>query len=48
MAYLGGRLASGAYPRLAAALSEDPGPTDPEALFELMLERVLGGFAPQG
>ncbi|MER5293598.1 TetR/AcrR family transcriptional regulator C-terminal domain-containing protein [Streptomyces pharetrae] len=48
MAYLGGRLASGAYPRLAAALSEDPGPTDPEALFELMLERVLAGFAPRG
>ncbi|GEC06703.1 TetR family transcriptional regulator [Streptomyces spinoverrucosus] len=43
-AYLGGRIATGDYPRLAAALAEDPGPVDPEAVFERVLLRVLDGF----
>ncbi|ELP64458.1 TetR/AcrR family transcriptional regulator C-terminal domain-containing protein [Streptomyces turgidiscabies] len=46
--YLGGRVASGAYPRLAAAFTEDAGPIDLEAVFERMLSRVLDGFAPRG
>ncbi|MDX2547296.1 TetR/AcrR family transcriptional regulator [Streptomyces sp. WI04-05B] len=46
--YLGGQVASGAYPRLAAAFMEDAGPIDLEAVFERMLSRVLDGFAPQG
>ncbi|GAB1334767.1 TetR/AcrR family transcriptional regulator C-terminal domain-containing protein [Streptomyces sp. E-15] len=44
--YLGGRLASGAYPRMAAAFREDFGPVDLEAVFERALERVLDAFAP--
>ncbi len=44
-AYVAARLASGAYPRLAAALAEDPGPVDMEAAFERALGRVLDGFA---
>ncbi|MFI9613973.1 TetR/AcrR family transcriptional regulator C-terminal domain-containing protein [Streptomyces sp. NPDC052023] len=43
-AYLGGRIATGDYPRLAAALAEDPGPIDLEAVFERALQRVLDGF----
>jgi AcrR family transcriptional regulator len=48
MAYLGGQLASGAYPRMAAAFAEDPGPIDLEAVFEVALNRVLDAFAPRG
>ncbi|MGW0815270.1 TetR/AcrR family transcriptional regulator C-terminal domain-containing protein [Streptomyces viridiviolaceus] len=44
-AYLGRQVASGAYPRLAAAFTEDPGPIDLEAVFEQALARVLNGFA---
>ncbi|GAA3506485.1 TetR/AcrR family transcriptional regulator C-terminal domain-containing protein [Streptomyces prasinosporus] len=47
-AYLGGRIATGAYPRMAAAFAEDPGPIDLEAVFERALGRVLDGFAPRG
>ncbi|MFE7835217.1 TetR/AcrR family transcriptional regulator [Streptomyces sp. NPDC057474] len=46
IAYLGGQVASGAYPRLAAAFAEDSGPIDLEAAFEWMLGRVLDSFAP--
>lgn len=46
IAYLGGQIASGAYPRLAAAFTEDSGPIDLEAVFEWMLDRVLDSFAP--
>ncbi|CAL9410623.1 TetR/AcrR family transcriptional regulator [Streptomyces griseomycini] len=46
-AYLGGRIATGAYPRMAAAFAEDPGPIDLEAVFERALGRVLDGFAPR-
>jgi len=48
IAYLGGQVASGAYPRLAASFMEDAGPIDLDAVFERMLERVLDGFAPRG
>ncbi|MEU2286377.1 TetR/AcrR family transcriptional regulator [Streptomyces sp. NPDC013178] len=48
IAYLGGQLASGAFPRMAAAFAEDPGPIDLEAVFELALNRVLDGFVPEG
>ncbi|MFG3656180.1 hypothetical protein [Streptomyces sp. NPDC047706] len=41
---LGGRIATGDCPRLAAAFAEDPGPIDLEAVFERALQRVLGGF----
>ncbi|MEU6668915.1 TetR/AcrR family transcriptional regulator [Streptomyces sp. NPDC046727] len=46
IAYLAGRIASGAYPRMAAAFQEDAGPIDLEAVFERVLDRVLDGFAP--
>ncbi|MFF0222485.1 TetR/AcrR family transcriptional regulator C-terminal domain-containing protein [Streptomyces sp. NPDC004629] len=46
IAYLGGRLASGVYPHLAAAFTEDPGPADLEAFFERTLDRILDAFAP--
>jgi AcrR family transcriptional regulator len=45
--YLGGQVASGAYPRLAAAFMEDAGPIDLEAVFERALERVLDAFDPR-
>ncbi|MGP4045675.1 TetR/AcrR family transcriptional regulator C-terminal domain-containing protein [Streptomyces sp. 2A115] len=48
IAYLGSQVASGAYPRMAAAFMEDSGPIDLEAVFEQALERVLDGFAPRG
>jgi AcrR family transcriptional regulator len=48
IAYLGGQLASGAFPRMAAAFTEDPGPIDLEAVFELALNRVLDAFTPRG
>ncbi|MGW0187043.1 TetR/AcrR family transcriptional regulator C-terminal domain-containing protein [Streptomyces sp. NPDC003362] len=47
MAYVGGQLATGAYPRLAAAFAEDPGPVNLEGAFDLMLDRLLDGFAPK-
>ncbi|MGA5415332.1 TetR/AcrR family transcriptional regulator C-terminal domain-containing protein [Streptomyces pseudogriseolus] len=46
-AYLMSRVASGAYPRMAAAFAEDPGPIDLEAVFERALTRVLDGFDPR-
>ncbi|WP_225838326.1 TetR/AcrR family transcriptional regulator [Streptomyces sp. NK08204] len=45
--YLSGRIASGAYPRMAAAFTEAPGPVDAEAVFERLLKRVLDGFDPE-
>ncbi|MFF6993951.1 TetR/AcrR family transcriptional regulator [Streptomyces sp. NPDC008313] len=48
IAYLGGQVASGAYPRLAAAFTEDPGPIDMEAVFQRALGRVLDAFDPAG
>jgi AcrR family transcriptional regulator len=48
IAYLGSRIASGAYPRMAAAFLEDPGPIDLEAVFDSAVERVLDGFTPRG
>jgi AcrR family transcriptional regulator len=47
-AYLGGRVATGAYPRMAAAFAEGAGPVDPEAVFERALGRVLDAFEPRG
>jgi AcrR family transcriptional regulator len=47
IAYLGGRLASGAYPRMAAAFQEDAGPIDLEAVFERAVERALDAFTPR-
>ncbi|WP_432153270.1 TetR/AcrR family transcriptional regulator [Streptomyces tricolor] len=47
IAYLGSRIASGAYPRMAAAFAEDPGPIDLEAVFERAVERVLDAFDPE-
>lgn len=46
IAYLGGQVATGGYPRMAAAFAEDPGPIDLEAVFERALMRVLDGFDP--
>ncbi|MFF4348216.1 TetR/AcrR family transcriptional regulator [Streptomyces sp. NPDC001530] len=48
IAYLGSRLATGEYPRMAAAFMEDAGPIDLEAVFERALGRVLDGFEPKG
>ncbi len=48
IAYLGGQVATGAYPRMAAAFTEDAGPIDLEAVFERALGRVLDGFEPRG
>ncbi|MGW2952575.1 TetR/AcrR family transcriptional regulator [Streptomyces eurythermus] len=47
IAYLGGRLATGVYPRMAAAFTEDAGPIDLEAVFERAVERVIDAFAPR-
>ncbi|MEU9391195.1 TetR/AcrR family transcriptional regulator [Streptomyces sp. NPDC048324] len=47
IAYLGRQVATGAYPRMAAAFTEDPGPIDLDAVFDLALERVLDGFDPE-
>ncbi|MFD7402962.1 TetR/AcrR family transcriptional regulator C-terminal domain-containing protein [Streptomyces sp. NPDC059866] len=44
IAYLGSQVAGGAYPRLAAAFAEDPGPIDLDGAFELMLSRILDAF----
>ncbi|MGW2564717.1 TetR/AcrR family transcriptional regulator [Streptomyces sp. NPDC001537] len=46
--YLGGVLAGGEYPRMAAAFTEDSGPIDLEGAFDLMVERLLDAFAPRG
>jgi AcrR family transcriptional regulator len=46
IAYLGAQIATGAYPRMAAAFMEDSGPIDLEAVFQRALERVLDGFDP--
>ncbi|MFF4792555.1 TetR/AcrR family transcriptional regulator C-terminal domain-containing protein [Streptomyces sp. NPDC001276] len=48
IAYLGGRIATGEYPRMAAAFAEDAGPIDLEAVFDRALWRVLDAFAPRG
>lgn len=48
IAYLGSQVASGAYPRMAAAFAEDAGPIDLDAIFETALERVLAAFVPGG
>ncbi|MFD8004767.1 TetR/AcrR family transcriptional regulator [Streptomyces mirabilis] len=48
IAYLGSRIATGAYPRMAAAFTQDPGPIDLEAVFERALGRVLDAFEPRG
>ncbi len=48
IAYLGGQVASGACPRMAAAFAEDPGPIDMEAVFETALHRVLDAFVRAG
>ena len=47
IAYLGGRIASGSYPRLAAAFAKDAGPIGMEAVFQRMLGRVLDAFEPK-
>lgn len=47
IAYLGSQVATGAYPRMAAAFTEDPGPIDLDGAFELMLNRMLDAFAPK-
>jgi AcrR family transcriptional regulator len=46
MAYLGSEVATGAYPRLAAAFMEQSGPVDLEAVFTRALERVLDAYDP--
>jgi len=46
IAYLGGQVATGAFPRMAAAFAEDAGPIDLEAVLERALGRVLDGFDP--
>jgi hypothetical protein len=45
IAYLGSQVATGAYPRMAAAFAEDQGPIDLDGAFELMVERMLDAFA---
>lgn len=47
IAYLGSRIATGAYPRMAVAFAEDSGPIDMEAYFKRSLGRVLDAFAPR-
>jgi len=46
VAYLGSQIATGAYPRMAAAFTQDQGPVDLEAAFERMLARMLDAFDP--
>ncbi|MGC0332997.1 AcrR family transcriptional regulator [Streptomyces sp. SAI-170] len=47
-AYVGGQLASGAFPRLAAAVAEGGAePVDLEAVFERLVGRVLDAYAPR-
>ncbi|GAA3142624.1 TetR/AcrR family transcriptional regulator [Streptomyces rectiviolaceus] len=44
-AYLAGQVAGGAYPQLAAALTEGPAPGNADELFDRMLNRLLDSFA---
>ncbi|MGM0347467.1 TetR/AcrR family transcriptional regulator [Streptomyces sp. TR1341] len=46
-AYLARQVASGEYPRMAAAFAEDPGPIDLEAVFERALTRILDAYTPR-
>ncbi|MFH9063912.1 TetR/AcrR family transcriptional regulator [Streptomyces coeruleorubidus] len=46
MAYLGSQVATGAYPRLAAAFLEQSGSVDLDAVFRRALERVLDAYDP--
>ncbi|MGM9442695.1 TetR/AcrR family transcriptional regulator C-terminal domain-containing protein [Streptomyces murinus] len=46
-AYLARQVASGEYPRMAAAFAEDPGPIDMEAVFERALTRILDAYTPR-
>jgi AcrR family transcriptional regulator len=48
IAYLGSQIAGGAYPRMAAAFMEDPGPIDLDAVFDMALGKILDAFAPRG
>lgn len=47
IAYLGSQIAGGAYPRMAAAFMEDPGPIDLDAVFDMALGKVLDAFDPE-
>lgn len=47
IAYLGSQIAGGAYPRMAAAFMEDPGPIDLDAVFDMALRKVLDAFDPE-
>ncbi|MBB6416571.1 hypothetical protein HDC93_002154 [Streptomyces sp. AK010] len=47
MACLGSRIATGAYPRMTAAFTEQSGPVDLEAVFRRALERLLDAFDPE-
>ncbi|MEU3372046.1 TetR/AcrR family transcriptional regulator [Streptomyces sp. NPDC006660] len=44
IAYLFSQVATGRYPRLAAAFTEDSGPIDLDAVFERALARTIGAF----
>ncbi|MFE9403140.1 TetR/AcrR family transcriptional regulator C-terminal domain-containing protein [Streptomyces sp. NPDC006530] len=44
IAYLFGQVATGRYPRLAAAFAEDSGPIDLDAVFDRALTRTLDAF----
>jgi len=46
-AYLARQVASGAYPRMAAAFAEASGPVDMEAVFERALGRILDAYEPR-
>ncbi|MGD1222922.1 TetR/AcrR family transcriptional regulator C-terminal domain-containing protein [Streptomyces krungchingensis] len=46
ISYLIGQVSTGAYPRMAAAVTQDAGPIDLEAVFERALSRVLDAFDP--
>ncbi|MEU1197807.1 TetR/AcrR family transcriptional regulator [Streptomyces sp. NPDC005813] len=46
ISYLIGQVSTGAYPRMAAAVLQDAGPIDLEAVFERALSRVLDAFDP--
>jgi len=48
IAYLGSQIAGGAYPRMAAAFMEDPGPIDLDAVFDMALAKVLEPSIPNG
>ncbi|QEU95396.1 TetR/AcrR family transcriptional regulator [Streptomyces kanamyceticus] len=44
-AYLAGQVGGGAYPRLAAAFAQGPGPGSADDIFDRMLNRLLDSFA---